>query len=51
MRGADEFLNAISERESAGLRRLFDDDTVTCETRSNQLLAHEGLFDRNLWLT
>ncbi len=41
MRGADEFLKLISERETHWIKRLFDDDAVACETGLNQLLAHQ----------
>jgi hypothetical protein len=39
MRGADEFLNLIAEREAQWIRHLFDDSTVACETRLAELLA------------
>ncbi len=42
MRGATEFLQLIQTRESAWIASLFDDDTVTCETKLSQLLAGSG---------
>ena len=33
MRGADEFLKLIAERETDWIKRLFEDDAVACETR------------------
>ncbi len=39
MRGADEFLRLIKERETAWIHSLFEDDAVTCETRLSHLLA------------
>lgn len=39
MRGADEFLKLIKERETQWLQRLFEDDAVACETRLIDLLA------------
>jgi hypothetical protein len=39
MRGADEFLRVIKERETAWIHSLFEDDAVTCETRLSHLLA------------
>ena len=39
MRGADEFLKLIAERETAWIKRLFEDDVVACETRLAQLFA------------
>ena len=39
MRGADEFLKLIEQRESKWIRALFEDEAVTCETRLSHLLA------------
>lgn len=39
MRGADEFLELIDQRESVWIRSLFDDEAVTCETKLSHLLA------------
>lgn len=39
MRGADEFLRLIKDRETAWIHTLFADDAVTCETRLSHLLA------------
>ena len=39
MRGADEFLKLIAQRETDWIKRLFDEDTVTCETKLTVLLA------------
>jgi hypothetical protein len=39
MRGADEFLRLIKDRETAWIHSLFADDAVTCETRLAHLLA------------
>ncbi|SFB92496.1 hypothetical protein SAMN05216344_105197 [Polaromonas sp. OV174] len=39
MRGADEFLSLIKQRESEWIRALFDDEAVACETRIKHLLA------------
>jgi hypothetical protein len=39
MRGADEFLRLIRDRETAWIHSLFEDDAVTCETRLGHLLA------------
>lgn len=39
MRGADEFLRLIKERETAWIQALFTEDAVTCETRLGHLLA------------
>ena len=38
MRGAGDFLDAIRTRESQWIARLFDADTVTCETALQQAL-------------
>ena len=39
MRGADEFLKLIAERETDWIKCLFDDDAVACQTRLAMLLA------------
>ncbi|MDO8388215.1 MAG: hypothetical protein Q7T13_17700 [Polaromonas sp.] len=39
MKGASEFLGLIEKRESVWINALFDDDTVTCETKLLELLA------------
>ena len=39
MRGAEEFLKLISERETQWITSLFEDDVVSCETRLARLLA------------
>ncbi len=39
MRGADEFLKLISERETHWINNLFEGDAVACETRLAELLA------------
>jgi hypothetical protein len=39
MRGADEFLKQISERETLWMKRLFEEDAVACETKLADLLA------------
>lgn len=39
MRGADEFVRLIRDRETAWIHTLFADDAVTCETRLSHLLA------------
>ena len=39
MRGADEFLELITLRETDLIQRLFDEDTVACETKLTELLA------------
>lgn len=39
MRGADEFLRLIAERERDWIHRLFEDDAVACETRLEALLS------------
>ncbi|MBI2727607.1 MAG: hypothetical protein HYX42_15305 [Polaromonas sp.] len=38
MRGADDFLQLIEQRETEWLTTLFADDTVTCETKLGNLL-------------
>ncbi|MHB1198229.1 MAG: FFLEELY motif protein [Polaromonas sp.] len=39
MRGADEFLRSIRDRETEWIRSLFEDETFACETRLRNLLA------------
>ena len=39
MRGADEFLKLITQRETDWIARLFDEDSVACETKLCALLA------------
>ena len=39
MRGANEFLNLIEQRETEWSRALFEDEPVTCETKLAHLLA------------
>ena len=39
MRGADEFLELISLRETEWIRSLFEDASVTCETKLTHLMA------------
>ena len=39
MRGADEFLKLITQRETDWIARLFDEDAVACETKLTALLA------------
>jgi len=39
MRGADDFLEVIDQRESAWMRSLFEDEAVACETKLTHLLA------------
>ena len=39
MRGSDEFLAIIKERESHWIEALYNDEPVTCETRLRQLLS------------
>ncbi len=39
MRGADEFLRLIAQREAEWIRALFEDPPVTCETKLAHLLA------------
>lgn len=41
MRGADEFLLLIAERETDWIQRLFEEDAVACETKLTQLLASD----------
>lgn len=38
MRGADEFLKLIAQRETVWMTRLFEDDAVACETKLTHLL-------------
>ncbi len=42
MRGADEFLKLIAKRETDWIDRLFEDESVACETRLTTLLAGGG---------
>lgn len=42
MRGANEFLGTVRERESGWIRALFEDDAATCEIKLRHLLAAEG---------
>ena len=42
MRGADEFLKLIAERETDWIDRLFEDESVACETGLTKLLADGG---------
>ena len=39
MKGADEFLQTIQQREGLWIDRLFNDETVACETKLRLLLA------------
>lgn len=39
MRGADEFLRLIRDRETTWIHSLFEEDAVTCETHLSHLLA------------
>lgn len=39
MRGADEFLRSIRDREREWIRSLFEDEPVACETQLRHLLA------------
>jgi hypothetical protein len=39
MRGAEEFLNLIRQRETEWIRSLFEDELVACETKMAHLLA------------
>lgn len=39
MRGADEFLKLIQQRETEWIRTLFEDDLAACETKLAHLLA------------
>ena len=39
MRGADEFLNLIAQREEDWIRRLFDQDAATCEAQLDGLVG------------
>ena len=38
MRGADDFLKLIAQREADWIQRLFEDDAVACETKLSVLL-------------
>jgi hypothetical protein len=42
MRGADEFLNLITLRETDWIQRLFNEDAVTCETKLTALVPGNG---------
>ena len=42
MRGAEEFLNLIARRETDWIKRLFDEEAVTCETKLTALLARNA---------
>ncbi len=42
MRGAQEFLKLIATRESDWITRLFEEDTVACETTLTSLLARNA---------
>ena len=42
LRGADEFLQLIAQREAEWIRRLFEEDPVTCETKLLELWAGTG---------
>jgi hypothetical protein len=42
MRGADEFLKFIAERETDWINRLFEEDAVACETKLSQLFASDS---------
>jgi len=44
MRGADDFLKLIAQRESEWIRSLFDDAAVSCETRLMHLLAADAAY-------
>jgi hypothetical protein len=44
MRGADEFLKLITEREMDWITRLFEEDAVACETKLTELLSHNAAF-------
>lgn len=39
MRGADDFLELIEQRETGWITTLFNEDTVTCETKLGNLLG------------
>jgi len=39
MRGADDFLKLVAQREAEWIRALFEDEAVTCETQLSHLLA------------
>ncbi len=43
MRGADEFLKLMGQRESGWIRSLFEDEAVACETKLAHLLAADAL--------
>ena len=42
MKGADEFLKQVRQRESEWIRALFDDDAATCRTKLANLLMDEA---------
>jgi len=42
MRGADEFLKLMTERETDWITRLFEEDAVACETKLTALLSHNA---------
>lgn len=42
MRGAQEFLTLIEQRERQWIQSLFEDDAVTCETKLTRLMAGGG---------
>ena len=42
MRGADEFLELITFRETDLIQRLFDEDVVACETKLTELLVRNA---------
>ena len=39
MRGADDFLKLVAQRETEWIRSLFEEEAVTCETQLSHLLA------------
>ncbi len=47
MRGADEFLKVLKDRESGWIRSLFDDEAVACQTKLRHLLAADGTHQEN----
>ena len=42
LRGADKFLDLIAKREAELIKRLFEEDAVTCETKLIDLMAGTG---------
>ena len=42
MRGADEFLQLVRQRETKSINSLFEDDFVTCETALKQLVGSDA---------